>query len=139
MSNISQMRNKLLIGSATAVLTAMGGGLASAATTNQESAQSLIGVIQTGDNYSIGATITENDGSAGVSTSGNVADSTITVGTSATTRNVTSATGTSNEATLTVTNAINNDTQIGETLATADTAGVTAETATSIPSGNWER
>lgn len=138
MSKISKMRNGLLIGSATAVLTTMGGGAATAATTTTESAQSLVGVVQTGSSATISATITENDGSAGVNATGDVTDTTITVGTSAASRNVTSATGTANEATLTVNNAISNaDTTVGQTSASVNAAGVvTAETAIGVAQAN---
>lgn len=138
MSKISKMRNSLLISSATAVLTTMGGGVATAQSITQESAQSLVGVVQTGSSATISSTITESDGSAGVTATGDVTDTTITVGTSAASRNVTSATGTANEATLTVTNSLSNsDTTVGQTSASVDGSGVVAaETAIGVAQAN---
>ncbi|KPF93863.1 hypothetical protein IP81_01630 [Novosphingobium sp. AAP83] len=116
----------------------MGGGVATAQSITQESAQSLVGVVQTGSSATISATISENDGSAGVNATGTVTDTTITVGTSAASRNVTSATATANEATLTVTNSLSNaDTTVGQTSASVDAAGVVAaETAIGVAQAN---
>ena len=79
MSNIRRLRDQLLLSSATVVLTAAG-STAFAATTTTESAQSIVGVTQSGSVYTVGATISETDGSAGVKSAGDVTGSTVTVG-----------------------------------------------------------
>lgn len=125
MANINNTRSKLMLGTASLMIAALGAGVAHANSLTLEG-QSTLGEIQNNNTgVTIGSTVTSSAPTGNAS--GNISNSTVTLGTSATDRNVQSATGIGNDATMTITASLNNETGVTMPVATADSGGLVAE------------
>jgi hypothetical protein len=128
MTTIKKTRNRLLATAGTIIIASASASVGNAQIVS-DSGSSIIGVTQSGSTFALGATVSENTGTGLAITTGQVLNSTLTLGTSPLTRNVTSASGTGNDATLTVTSSVNADTAVTanqQAAATAITATATA-------------
>ncbi|WP_439546477.1 beta strand repeat-containing protein, partial [Sandarakinorhabdus sp.] len=110
MTTIKMTRNRLLATAGIIIIASTSASVGNAQIVSN-SGESIIGITQSGTGFTIGASVLESTGGFDI-TSGDVTNSTVTLGTSSLSRNVTSASGTGNDATLSVTSSVNADTAV---------------------------